>query len=176
MTTEQLNTTALFVSFDDAKSQFVKLFSAFDENEINTIPGKDSWTAAQVAAHVAKTNTSVAELLLISTKTADRKPDERVNEIKNIFLNFTVKFQASPAILPTYTVYPKEALVQELQTSFEYLKESGKTTNLSEAIQHHALGETTKFEMIYLAVYHTLRHINQLTNIYRFLQNQSVIH
>lgn len=170
MSLQQPDTTGLFALFDDAQSQFVNLISSFNEKDINNIPFQNSWTAAQVAAHVAKANTSVAELLSIPTKTTDRKPDERADELKKIFLNFTVKFQSQQAILPTQEIYRKEALLEELETSFKVLKESGNTANLPEVIQHHALGETTKLEMIYLAAYHTLRHVHQLREIYQILK------
>ena len=176
MKTQQPDTTKIFALSDDAKTQFAETFSRFGENEINIIPFSNSWTSAQVADHVARAAASVAELLLTSTKTTDRKPDERAEEFKKIFLDFSVKFKSQPVILPTKRFYKKDELLNELKTSFEYLKKSALTTNLSEVINHHTLGETTKLEMVYLIVYHTARHTRQLENIYQVLQKEVLIH
>ena len=176
MTIQQSDTTKMFALLDDAESQFMELVSSHSENEINIVPFEYSWSAAQVAEHVAKSNASVEELLRKTAKPADRKPDARVHEIKEMFLDFTLKFKSAKNILPAEQLYDKEKLIEEVKISFKHLKEAGSNEDLSESFQVPKLGEMTKFEMLYLSVFHTQRHAHQLKNIYQILQKQLIIH
>jgi hypothetical protein len=57
-----------------------------------------------------------------------------------------------------------------LNSSFLALAEAAKIANLPEGVKDPALGEVTKFELLYLALYHMQRHTRQLLNIYGDLQ------
>ena len=175
MTIQQSDITAMFALFDDAESQFLEALSSFSENETNIVPFEDSWTAAQVVEHVGKSNSFVEELLRETAKPADRKPDARVQEIKEMFLDFTLKFKSAKSILPAKQIYNKEKLIEEVKISFKHLKEAGSNEDLSESFEVPKLGEMTKFEMLYLTVFHTRRHEHQLKNIYQILQKQLLI-
>ena len=165
----ELNTKELFASLDKSELQFVREITSFSEKEVNIVPFKDSWTAAQVAAHVAKSIASVAELLRTTAKPANRKPAARVQEIKEMFLDFALKFKSAKNILPAEKVYDKETLTEEVKTAFKGLKDVGSQEDLSEILQLPALGEITKFELLYLSVFHTIRHVHQLKNISKIL-------
>jgi hypothetical protein len=39
-------------------NEMLQLVSSFNEEEMNSVPFKDSWTAAQVADHITKSNAS----------------------------------------------------------------------------------------------------------------------
>ena len=78
MTSEKLHTGKLFSDLNTATFEFMDLVASFDENEINTIPFKNSWTAAQVAEHVTKSNISIIQSLKVAGKPCGRTPDERV--------------------------------------------------------------------------------------------------
>src|SRR5215212_1916501 len=101
MMTEELNTRELFASLDDASSKLLTMIASLSEPTLNTIPFKNSWTAAQVTAHVTKSNSSIAQALRMEAKPSERDPGERVQELKKMFLDFTIKFQSPDFILPT---------------------------------------------------------------------------
>jgi len=63
MTTEKLNTKELFESLEETTSELLKTISLFNEEEINTVPFENSWTAAQVADHVMQSNRSMIQSL-----------------------------------------------------------------------------------------------------------------
>jgi dihydrofolate reductase len=167
MITERLNTKELFTSLDDTVSELLLLVSSFDEKQINTIPFKDSWTAAQVAEHITKSNIGIAQSLQREGEIIPRNADGRVEELKKLFLDFATKLQSPKFILPTQDIYAKETVLADLKKSIGQLKDVSSRVNLSEAIKHPALGEITKLEMLHFVVYHTQRHIHQLKKIFK---------
>ena len=166
MVKEKLNREALLVSLDQTTSEFLKVLSSFNEEEINRIPFQNSWTAAQVADHVNKSNKAMIESLSEQGKASGRAGDEGVEKLKEIFLNFDSKLQSPKFILPTQDSYNKEALVADLKNSVERIKELSKTVDVSGMVNHPVFGEVTKFEILHFIVYHTQRHIYQLKNIF----------
>ncbi len=170
MITEKLNTKELFESLDETTSQLLQMISSLNENEINTIPFKNSWTAAQLVTHVTKSNKAIAQALHMEGKKTERNPGERAQELKTTFINFKIKFQSPEFIVPTEKMYLKENLIMDLKKSNEQLGELRDKVNLSEIISLPAFGEITKLELLYFVLYHTQRHIHQLKNILKSLE------
>jgi hypothetical protein len=166
MVTEKLNTKELFASLDEITSEFLKVILSFHEEQINKVPFENSWTAAQVADHVNKSNKSMIRSLSEKGKASGRNGDEGVEKLRELFLNFDSKLQSPKFILPTQDTYNKEALIADLRNSVERIKELSKTVDVSEMINHPVFGEVTKFEILHFIVYHTQRHIHQLKNIF----------
>jgi hypothetical protein len=159
---------------EETTNEFLQLVSSFKEHEINTIPFKDSWTAAQIAEHVTKSNASMIQSLDTEGKTSSGNVEEGVQKLKNIFLDFTTKLQSPKFILPTRDIYNKESLITDLKNSIEKLQELGNTVNLSETINHPVFGDISKQEILHFVVYHTQRHIHQLKNIFEKVKNSSI--
>lgn len=170
MTLKMLHTKNLFGSLQETTSEFLQLVSSFNEKEINTIPFKNSWTAAQVADHVTRSNLSIIHSLQVAGNAAERTPDERADELKELFLDFSKKLQAPEFILPTRDIYEKQLLLINLKDSIEEVKQLGNKVNLAETLNHPAFGDITKLEILHFVVYHTQRHIHQLRKIYRALK------
>jgi hypothetical protein len=79
----------------------------------------------------------------------------------------------SPAfIVPTRNVYSRETVIAELKKSIDELKEAGQKEDLYEVISHAIFGDVTRLETLYFVVYHTQRHIHQLSNIQKVVQNE----
>src|SRR3954463_8234782 len=72
----------LFENVDSLTEEFVDILSSFDQEEINTIPFEGSWTAAQLADHITKSNRGIAQALEMPGRKAERKADERVKELE----------------------------------------------------------------------------------------------
>jgi hypothetical protein len=168
MTIEKLNTDKLFTDLDAITEEFLLLITSARESIFNIIPFEDSWTVAQLATHVRKSNNAIEQGLEMQGLPAERNVDERVDELKKTFLNFKAKFQSPEFILPAKENYIKEEVVARLQQSVNRLKELREKSNLFEVISSPALGEITKFEMLNFVVFHTKRHIRQLKNILEY--------
>ena len=172
MITDKINIKELFSLLDYTTSEFFRSVSLFDENEINKIPFEGSWTGAQVAEHVTRSNRGITKELQKEGKACDREPDAGVDQIKSIFLNFTKKLKSPEFILPTKSVYEKERLIADLKKSIERLKVEGKRQDLFKEIHHPIFGNTTKLELLHFVVYHTQRHIHQLKNIFKIIKEE----
>ena len=81
MITESINTKELFASLDETWAELLGLIASTNDKSINTIPFKDSWTAAQLATHVTKSNKAIAQGLQMEGKPAERNPEEGVVQI-----------------------------------------------------------------------------------------------
>jgi len=166
MMTENINTEELFTSLDKTTSELIELISSFTETQINEIPAVASWTAAQVAEHVTKSNNGIINSLKKEGKLPGRAPDAGVEQLKKTFLDFDKKLQSPEFILPTQDIYQKKMVIDNLEISIAQLKELGHNVNLLEMISHPIFGEITKLELLHFVVYHTRRHIHQLQNIF----------
>lgn len=102
----------LYKQYENAATEFTGLISSFTQKELNTIPFEGSWTAAQVGTHVLKSNKSIAQALNMESQPADRLPDERVEELKSVFLNFNTKLKSPDFIIPEPGNYKKEKLAE----------------------------------------------------------------
>ena len=157
----------------DTNQQFIQLFSSFDNLQVNKVPFLKSWTPAQVAQHVLKSETGILQALKAPGKKADREPDARVAEIKNIFLDFSSRLKSPDFIIPEEKEYNKEELIHQFSNTASQLAQIVDTVNGEEAIINPALGEMTKEEMIHFLVYHTQRHIHQLQHILQTLNDET---
>src|SRR5437773_634130 len=155
----------LLQSLNDTTSQFFELVSSFDEQELNIMPHDGGWTVGQVAEHVTRSNLNIANELSRHGKICDRAPDAGVEKIRSIFLDFNKKLKSPEFILPTRHAYAREILIKELERSIDELKEVSNKEDLFQIVNPAIFGEVTKLETIYFVVYHTQRHIRQLTNI-----------
>ncbi|MFT3701963.1 MAG: DinB family protein [Agriterribacter sp.] len=161
----------IIAEYNSTAQDLSTMIDEFSQQQINSIPYDGSWTAAQVIIHVTKSNNSIAQALTLEAKEAHRKPDERVEELENIFMNFTIKLKSPDFIIPAPGMYKKETVIAELDQSIVQLKSQSAKANLSGAIRHPAFGNITKLELLHFVVYHTKRHIHQLEKIYGLIKN-----
>lgn len=162
---QERSLAALFGPLDQQMLELLQVLSPLSEQQINTAPFPGSWTAAQTTRHIIKSNGSIGQALSLPGEKTMRTPDQRVPELKEIFLDFTVKFQAAPFITPTREVYEKERLIADLKRSTSRLKQASREADLDDAIHHPAFGGITKLELLYFVQFHTQRHVRQVKNI-----------
>jgi hypothetical protein len=158
--------TEIFYELQETSDELFRLLASFNQEKINSVPFQNSWTPAQIAEHVKRSNKSITLALSIEGKTPKRDPGEGIHKLKAMFLDFTVKFQSPEFILPTQDYYQKEILLKELKKSTARLHELAGEVNLSEEISLHPFGEITKLELLHFVLYHTQRHIHQVKNIF----------
>jgi DinB superfamily len=159
-------TQTLLASIDVAAAELLGLISPLSEEQLNTIPFKDSWTAAQLATHVTKSNNAMAQAMEMEGKPAERNPVERAKEIRDTFLDFSIKFKSPGFIVPAAGQYKKESVIDSLKKSNDQFNENAIKANTDEMINlPAAFGEITKLELFHFVLYHTQRHVHQLKNI-----------
>jgi uncharacterized damage-inducible protein DinB len=172
MIARNLDTKDFFASYLTTCTKFLEVVCEFSEEEFNVHQDAGGWTAGQVVEHVTRSTRSIVQAIKASGNIVQREPDERVDEFKKLFLDFSVKFNSPKFALPTLELHEKKKSVNELNIYFLELGEAAKKANLYEAVNDPALGEMTKWELLYVALYHTQRHIWQLVNSYTNLQTK----
>jgi DinB superfamily len=172
MSKDILSKEELLVSLKNVESNLMEVLNGFDGQNINIVPYEGSWTAAQVVDHITRSNMSITKAFALNGAAINRDPGERVQELRNIFLNFNNKFQSPDFILPTQDVYEKKILIALLNRSVDKIKEVSCQADLSEMINHPAFGDITKFEILHFVLFHTQRHIHQLKKIFQAVSDR----
>jgi len=170
MTIIKLDTAVLFRQLDETTTLLLKLIESTAEKFIHVIPFANSWTVAQLASHVTKSIKGIAQALEMPGQQSVRSADERVQELKKMFLDFNIKFQSPEFILPTITIHSKKEVIKKVEEAVEQLKAMRSKADLTEVINLPAFGEITKFELLNFVVFHTQRHIHQLKTMLNYLQ------
>ena len=80
------------------------------------MPFEGSWTAGQVAQHILLSSSSV-EVLRGPVKKTKRAPDEGIENLRSIFLDFDTKLESPEFIMPQNKVYDKEELLRLLSVA-----------------------------------------------------------
>jgi hypothetical protein len=173
MIAHTLNNEKLFIALDKEFSEVINLISSANEKEINIIPFENSWTAGQLVSHITKSNKAIAQALDMEGKPCDRDPASRIEKIKKIFLDFSVKFKSPEFIVPADGPFKKDILINNYRSSCDQIKERRNKVDLTEIISLPAFGEVTKFEILYFVVFHTQRHIRQLKNILKIVNEKN---
>jgi hypothetical protein len=96
--------------FDKTTDELIGLLTPLTQEQLNTVPFKNSWTAGQVGDHLIKSY-DAAGVLNGNTKAADRDPDEKAAEVSKLFLDFTIKMKSPKEILPTNDTINKSNLL-----------------------------------------------------------------
>lgn len=151
-----------------ALGETVQLLSSLSKEELNTVPFEGSWTPAQVGQHLLKAETGMDKLLLVPTETPTRLPDEKAEETKAIFLNFTTKYQSPDFIIPEEKEYTYEELVTPLKNNIDTITNAAKKADLTQTAPlppGHPFEGYTKLEIVHFITYHTMRHNQQIKNM-----------
>jgi hypothetical protein len=172
MTTEHIPAKDMFKVLNEPVSELVNILTSQTAMALNTFPYAGSWSAAQVVEHITRSTFSIAKALNMEAVETDRDPEEKVPELKKMFLDFSVKYKSPEFILPTQEVYDKEILVNKLKAAFEQLQERSNVVDLFGMISHPAFGNVTKLELLYFVLYHTMRHLQQVKNIVYIVNNK----
>lgn len=165
MEIQPTETSALFEAVDHAAAELLLLMQPLSQQQINAIPFENSWTAAQLATHVTKSNNAIVQAMDMEGKVPGRKPAERVEELKKIFLDFSLSLKSPAFIVPPPGAYEKEKVLMALELSNQQLAAKRRVVNLSEVIEFSAFGKITRLELFYFVLFHTQRHIHQLKKI-----------
>lgn len=153
---------------ENVLNETIQILESFNETELNKIPFKESWTAGQVGCHLLKSETGMDNLLYAPSETVNRASDKNVEELKKIFLDFTVKFKSPDFIIPEDKEYNKQELLSDLKEVKNKIIKAAENVKLDEIAplpDGHPFIGYTKLEMIHFLTYHTTRHNRQIKNI-----------
>lgn len=152
---------------EDTIDELIANLSFFSEQEINTVPFTGSWTAAQVGEHLLKSY-SVVETLYGNTEPTTRQPDQKVDTIRSLFLDFQIKMKSPEFVIPSDNIIEKGYLLNSLQKRKAEICTAINSLDLTETCLDFIIpefGSFTRYEWICFVIVHTQRHNHQLKNI-----------
>ncbi|RAJ83675.1 DinB family protein [Chitinophaga dinghuensis] len=165
-----METAELIHSIDQVNTQLQDIISSFTTEQLNTVPFEGSWTAAQVAEHIEK---SVSPGMLYGTVENRTQQEDKLQGIRQVFLNYDIKMKSPDFILPSDKIHTKEELLADVSSRWQQLKEAAQTLDLSATcvdFEIPGIGYLTRYELIGFFVVHTTRHIHQLKNIHSYFK------
>jgi len=153
-----------------ASADLQNLVSAFKPEQFNSVPFEGSWTAGQVAEHILKSYSGVLEVISDQAEPTERKPDEKIEAIKDLFLNFDTKMSSPDFVLPSAPPHNQQTLLKESNDLLAKMTAVIASQDLSatyNAFELPGFGKFTRLEWVYFLVYHLQRHNHQLNSIYQ---------
>jgi hypothetical protein len=171
----EISQDQLPVEFEKATQELIRVLTAFDQDQVNTVPSTGGWTAGQVGEHLFKSDSAILNALHGPVKETKRAPDKYVEEINAHFLDFSTKMKSPDIIIPASNVdHDKETLIMALKSNRDLLAKAIRTLDLSltctDPVMSAVVGAWTRQEYINFVISHTHRHINQLKKIHKNLQ------
>jgi hypothetical protein len=147
----------------------------FNEEKLNSIPFKNSWTAGQVVEHIIKSLAGLTSIMNGPVEEPKRNADENVKNITATFLNYTIKMQSPEFILPSADKHKKDTLISSLDKLENEMLAAVQQdlTTLCTAFEFPSVGKLTKIEWITFFICHTQRHTQQLKDIYQAIANNN---
>ena len=147
-------------NINSTTNELVSVISSFEQESLNSVPFEGSWTAAQVADHVLKSYGGVWEILNNKAIPCERKPDEKVQAVKDLFLDFSIRMTSPDFVLPTNLSLEKETLIQnlnQLRTNLINQIELVDLTNIFIEFELPGFGPFTGLEWVHFLIYHMQR-------------------
>lgn len=157
-------------NIEAASMDLSNLISAFKPHQFNTVPFEGSWTAGQVSEHILKSYKGVIDVINDQAVPTERKPDEKIPAIKNIFLDFDTKMSSPDFVLPSAPPHNQQTLLNDSKQLLNKISDAIRSVDLSatyNAFELPGLGKFTRLEWIYFLIFHLQRHNHQLKNIYQ---------
>lgn len=109
-----MNIKATVTEADQTFTELMQVLSTVPEQNINKIPFTGSWTAGQNVQHIILSAGAFVQLMNGPMIDTERDPEQNVNGLRSIFLNFDVKMQSPDFILPEQRDYDKGDLIKTI--------------------------------------------------------------
>jgi hypothetical protein len=148
--------------------ELLSVISGFPEEHFNTVPPDGGWSVGQIAEHLIKIESSTVRLFTGDFKVCERDPEEKIQIMKDRFLDLDKKMTAHGPIVPDDSPKDKDKVLDKLQDLRQRLTGMIELHDLSEVITsfaHPLFGLLTRIEWIYFNIYHTQRHLTQIQKI-----------
>ncbi|MCR9226813.1 MAG: DinB family protein [Flavobacteriaceae bacterium] len=153
-------------------SKLVGLLSSLTNEQLNSRPANGGWTAGQIGDHLNRSY-NVSNILMGTTEVTNRSPDQKMEEIRELFLNFDIKMDSPKAVEPTDGPIDKKDLLSSLKKKIEWVNQNCKDMDLSKTCLDFEIpeyGPFTRLEWIGFNTVHTQRHIHQLEQITKYIK------
>jgi len=159
---------------DATLTKLTDLASSFTEQEMNDVPFEGSWTPGQLIRHLIISNSGLGRILNGAATETERAPDEMMETMKKDFLDFSWKVKAAERVQPGDKRFEKERLLESLGNIKKDLLQSAQNLDLTKTcsgVELPRYGTLTRYEVVFFIVYHTERHVHQLSNMKKAMKD-----
>jgi hypothetical protein len=163
---------ALQTEITEVFDKLIAELASIPEEAINIVPYAGSWTAGQLAEHIFKSVSGVPEMLVGPVEPTTRPPDQYVQQLKTVFLNYELKMQAPVFVQPSNGPHGKEKYLISYQETKLALVQAAHELDLTatcKGFEFPTMGYLTRLEWLTFALVHTTRHLHQLKKIHQSL-------
>ena len=146
------------------ETAFVNFKAAIRQHpDINKKRADGGWTVGEIANHIVKgTNVNLGTF-----ERNERPYDQNEGGIRDLFLNFQMRFPAAPILQPDSKQYSPGELISSLDDSKESVLKMISMDDLTVTcvdIELPVWGHLTKFEWLVLFESHIIRHTKQVND------------
>lgn len=131
--------------------------------DINIKRADGGWSVGEIADHIIKS----ANIDFGATENTERPYDQHASAIKDLFLNFQLKFPVAPMLKPDSKQYRAADLFSLLDERKEAIFKMIERDDLAQTctdIQLPVWGTLTKYEWLVLIENHIIRHTRQVSD------------
>lgn len=163
-----MNHDSPLLPFRQTTNKLIRILSEIPEKDFNQKRDSKSWSAAQIGEHLLKSY-GVTETLAGSTEAPGRPADEKVGMVRDLFLDFSIRMESPEAILPSDGYIDQNELLRHFDKRIQEFEDVMRTTDLHAICTDFIVpefGAFTRLEWIWFTIFHTQRHIYQLTTIH----------
>lgn len=133
---------------------------------INIKRADGGWSISEIADHIVKST----QVDLGTTQKTERPYDQHAPGIRDLFLNFQLKFKAASILQPDPQPYSINELLTMLDRNHDKILKTIEKDDLTELcvdIHLPVWGILTKYEWIILFENHIIRHTKQVNDFYK---------
>lgn len=157
---------------EQTTTKLIDRLQLVSDHDFNFKPSAKKWSIAQVVDHICRSNQSIIKALVLEGIEVDRDPAERIGELKEVFLDFTKTYESPSFIVPKKDIYNRQELMNELLHSLRQIHRLMYKTELNVLINHPAFGDISKLEILHFVLFHTQRHLRQITLLHEELNTE----
>ncbi len=157
---------------EQTASGLIETLEQVSDSHFNYKPSAKKWSIAQVADHIRLSNQSITKALALDGLEVNRDPAERIQELKDVFLDFTKTFESPSFIIPKNEIYNRLELMTDLLHSLQQIHRLMYKMELNILINHPAFGDISKLEILHFVLFHTQRHLRQIKLIHQELTTE----
>ena len=150
---------------EENTTKLLNYLETVDEAILAQRPAPDSWSILEIFEHIIIIDQAINMMFNAPTESVERKADEKISSIEQVFNNYDRQYPAAEAIFPRGTIKDKTAVREMLsQTRGAFLKTGNETDWHAEckAFKHFRFGYMTRLEWAYFSIIHANRHIVQM--------------
>lgn len=164
-TYRELQRQSLAREFQATFDSLSRCIAEFDQEALDSIPFEGSWTAGQVTEHILISASRIPDGRTGKTM---RFHDQYVVPLRDLFLDFNRKFEASPSLHPAHAGHDKDSLLEKIRkTELQHTATiaASDLDALCLDMEFPFFGYMTRYEWLRFIQFHTQRHLNQIERI-----------